>query len=464
MEQKTNLNLKKRGKNPDFQYSKDQELTYKVLSDTRNNVFLSGGAGTGKSFVLGNYINSVKRKERKWNGGNLYPVLASTGVAAMLIGGRTIHSFFGLGLARENPRFLVEKVCGNKYVSDRIRRTEEMFIDEISMVPSKIITVADEICRRLKGEDGLPFGGIRVITCGDFLQMPPVTKGSTSPDWAFRCHSWKDSDFTNCVLNVVHRTGDFEFASILNKIRLGVYDMDVYNMLKSRVIEEDKIDSFEGTRLFPFRASVRELNLKKLDELPSEEIIFPTQYEGDEKYRDATLRSCPVEEFLVLKRGALVMIRTNDPGGMFVNGTLAHVIKIIYDGSDKRVIVELENGEEVTLGQKEFEYLSGSGNTLGVARNFPLSLAWASTIHKSQGATIDRVCVDLRGSWETGQAYVALSRVKSREGLHIIGWDDNSISVSEEAVNYYSEITNHLNDEQFLEKAFSGGTSEFDSF
>ena len=459
-----NLTIPMKKKSPKFEYSKDQEVTYRILSETNNNVFLSGGAGTGKSFVLGNYIDSVKIRERKWCGGNLYPVLASTGVAAMLIGGRTLHSFFGLGLARESPRVLIERVCQNKYVSDRIRRTEEMFIDEISMVPAKILSIIDEICRRLKGEETLPFGGIRVITCGDFLQMPPVTKGSTSPDWAFRNHSWNNSNFTNCVLNVVHRTGDFEFASILNKVRLGIYDMDVYNLLKSRVIDEDKIDSFEGTRLFPFRASVRELNLKKLQELPADEIIFPTEYEGEDKYRDTTLRSCPVEEFLVLKEGALVMLRTNHPEGLFVNGTLAHVIKIIHDGKDKRVVVELESGEDITLGQQKFEYLSGSGSVLGVAHNFPLSLAWASTIHKSQGATIDRVCVDLRGSWETGQAYVALSRVKSREGLNIIGWDDNSISVSEEAVGFYNDLKNHLNDEDFLGKAFDDSTAEFDIF
>lgn len=430
----------------DFSFSKDQQATYNVLNRTGKNVFLTGGAGTGKSTVLTQYINSIKKGWDGFHDRMKFPVLGSTGVSAMLIGGRTFHSYFGLGMAAGNNDQIVKKSCANHYVCERIRNAEIIFIDEISMIPARLFSIADEICRMVEANDR-PFGDKRVIICGDYLQLPPVTKGKEI-DWAFNSMSWSDADMINCGLKVVHRTGDYEFNNILNKIRVGTYDMEVYNLLKDRVIAESEIDSFNGTRLLPFRANVLEMNLKKLKELPGDEVTIETEYSGEPEYHEATIKSCPVGEFLSLKEGALVMFRVNDRENRYVNGSLGTVVHI----GENTVTVEVDStGDVIDVGVHKFEYLSGSGNILGTASNLPLSLAWASTIHKSQGATIDRVCVDLRGTWEGGQSYVALSRVKSREGLHVIGWGNNSIKVNQESVNFYEGMKNHIEDEKYLE-------------
>lgn len=414
-----------------FEYTKDQQIAYSHLN-SKNNVFITGPAGTGKSSIFAEYLRDAEKIQR-------IPILASTGAAAVLIGGRTFHSFFGLGTMQKSRHQIVEEALDNPNIEKNMTRSSIIAIDEISMLSSETLSVAEEIARRIRGNNNV-WGGFQVLASGDFLQLPPISNDNSSHDWAFQGDIWKRSDFKVCALTEVVRTDDKDFVELLHRIRRGGYDKEIYDFLKRRTISFDDLDTYTGTRLYPHKLSVNEVNLRKLAELPGEEKSFTTMFKGDEKYIKSLTRNLPIPEVLVLKVGALVMIRRNAMDLSYVNGTLGIVKEIHSD----YILLEVKNLKgrvfNVALERCSYEWLSGNGTVMASARNFPLTLAWACTIHKAQGATIDNVCVDLRGVWEHGQAYVALSRVRHVDGLKIMGWDNNSIHVDSSVVSYYDEL------------------------
>lgn len=405
-----------------------------ILRTTSDNVFLTGSGGTGKSFVLNRWREGLDKDEREQ-----IRVVASTGAAALLVGGCTFHSFFGLGLGVGTKEHIVFKAANRRDVKDRLKYVSTIIIDEVSMIPGRLFEYADEICRLVRGSQQ-PFGGIRIIAVGDFYQLPPISDDKEKiTDWCFRCTSWEDCDFRMVELKEIMRTSDVDFMSVLAKLRVGAVDGEVRDFLNARVISSITAESIEGTRLYGTREQVDRYNKYRLAKLPGEYKVYRTDYSGDKEYFQRLQNSMPITDKLVLKPDCLVMIRKNLGSGI-VNGTLAHVKEFGVDEVEGVEIIKLEllgSKQIYTIQRSNFEWLNPDGAPVARANNFPISVAYACTIHKAQGASIDRVICDIERVWEAGQAYVALSRARNAYELYIENWKKESIFASDEVIDFY---------------------------
>lgn len=392
------------------------------------NVFLTGAAGTGKSFLLSRYLLGKSTDD--------FPVVASTGAAAVIVGGRTFHSFFGIGIMEGGLSATVSRAMKNRRLLTRLQRACSVIVDEISMLSGDTLLAAEMISRKARNNEE-PWGGLRIIAVGDFAQLPPVSPGSLMKDWSFTHPVWQASDFQPALLSTVMRTQDIEFLEILNFIREGIVNERVREYLDARVTESS--DRQEGTRLYPHRAQADRFNLRRLDSLPSRLHEIPTQYEGDERYLQSAKKSLPISDVLQLKENALVMMRKNDVSfpQRYVNGSLGHVRRVTHD----QLSINLLSGECIEVEKEKFSSLDGDGKEVMAAWNFPVSLAWATTIHKAQGASLDKLIVDLHSLWEPGQAYVALSRVRSGDGLSIERWSSSSIRAEPLVTAFYDKLS-----------------------
>lgn len=397
------------------------------LLEGGTNVFLTGAAGTGKSFLLQQFLRG-----KDWD---THPVLASTGSAAMLINGRTFHSFFGLGIMEGGKDATVTRVLRNGRIHSRLRKAQCVIIDEVSMLSGEMLATAEEIARNVR-EDSRLWGGLRIIAVGDFAQLPPIQASGQAVDWGFLHPIWQQSQFAPAYLETAVRTNDSTLLSVLNDIREGNISQSVRDFLHSRTVQPETI--FEGTRLFPHRASADRYNLQKLDTLDGRMHTFPTRYEGSGSYVDQLKRQCPIPEELRIKIGALVMLRKNDTGYpyQYVNGTLGTVTHIAQD----YLTLHLLNGKNIDIHPDTFSLIDGSGAEKAFAHNFPITLAWATTIHKAQGSSIDSLMISLTRLWESGHAYVALSRARSEEGLYIEQWDEKSIFIDPLVQDFYHTV------------------------
>ncbi|MBI2604900.1 MAG: AAA family ATPase [Deltaproteobacteria bacterium] len=392
-----------------------------------DNVFLTGAAGSGKSFVLKKYL--AVRPE-----GYRVPVLASTGAAAILVGGRTFHSFFGLGIMEGGARKTIERALLNKRLAKRLRKTHEVIIDEVSMISGPQLSAAEAIARQTR-DSSTPWGGMRIIAVGDFAQLPPVNPFSDSKEWAFLDDVWARSAFEPVVLRQVMRASDPEYLAVLNDVREGRVTERARGFLNTRSSAAPRGDF---TCLFPRRDAVERHNLQRLASLRHPLHSFETVYEGKAKDIEAFRKHSPLTDVISLKKDALVMLRQNDPEGRWVNGSLGHVKKV---SEDLLSIELLRNRETVEVEHAAFTLLNADGNPVVTARNFPVSLAWAITIHKAQGATLDSIRVDLKRAWEPGQAYVALSRARNPDGLFIDGWNASSILADPLVTSFHRALT-----------------------
>lgn len=402
----------------------DQKIVFEKLTTSNANVFLTGPAGVGKSYVLQRYIETKKET---------IPILASTGAAAVQIGGRTFHSFFGLGIMEGGLSRTIERAAKSDRVLKRLNKTKEIIIDEISMIHPDAFVAANEISKLIRKNDE-PFGGIRIILLGDFLQLPPVDRFEKKIPWLFSSLVWNQLCLETVELHQSMRTESQYFVDILNKIRFGVADYEVEQFLSSR--STPLKDDFQGTVLFGRRTDADVFNREKLNKIKKPLQEFTTEVLITAKTQtpiETILKYSPIAEVLTLKEGALVMIRKNDVNDEYVNGSLGKVQKISPD----ELVIKLLSGNTVYLEKEEFQVLDGDGKAIATLRNFPVSLGWATTIHKSQGASIDSLHVNLKGLWEYGQAYVALSRAKDPEQLFIEDWTRGSIKADPTVVKFY---------------------------
>jgi ATP-dependent DNA helicase PIF1 len=402
-----------------------QERAFSALQGA-DNVFVTGGAGSGKSFLVRYFLRGKDTKE--------FPVLASTGAAAVLVGGRTFHSFFGLGIMEGGIEATVEKAARNRQVVRRLKKINGFIVDEVSMLSGPTLRAAELIARRVRDSE-LPWGGLRVVAVGDFAQLPPVERStSATRGWAFLDSVWSWSGFQTCFLRTQTRCRDEDYMRILASIREGVVTADVKAYLDAKTSKPAA--DFDGTRLFPRRDETERFNLSRLENLRAPAQRFETIYSGDSKSVETLKKYAPVPESLILKEGALVMLRQNDPQGRWVNGSTGHIQKI-HPG---RLQITLLNGRNIDIEKASFSLMSAEGETVAAAVNYPVTLAWASTIHKAQGATLDRMAVNLSQLWEPGQAYVALSRLTSGHELCIESWEARSIRVDPNVVQFYSDL------------------------
>jgi ATP-dependent exoDNAse (exonuclease V) alpha subunit len=393
-------------------------------------------AGTGKSTLLKQFIGDSFRR---------VDVTAPTGVAALNVGGMTIHRFCGMllgpapGQTNEDYFALLERDTRRSILAgfNRVRRCEVLVIDEISMLPGRQLEFVEFLFRRLRGRDE-SFGGCQVIATGDFLQLPPVRTSESSPyDWAFQAPAWKSAEFKTVALETVRRQDEPQFVRALAQFRVGSVWGDTARLLQSRV---RNFPAANLTRLYTHNVQVDKWNDFQLAGLPGEESVLEAEQSGPEHQREFLTRNLLTPVTLRLKPGALVSftVNKNEPGRMkplFVNGQVG-TVEDIRPGV---VTVRVPGGE--TVGVERFTWRYDARDEESAAfTQFPLRLAWAMTIHKSQGLTLDAAYLDIRAAREPGQAYVAVSRVRTLAGLHFKDWF-KGLHVSPEAIRFYQDDT-----------------------
>ncbi len=406
------------------QLSDEQQVALEMCQSGEN-IFLTGGAGSGKSFVVREFMKDKNDKEM--------PILASTGAAAVLLGGRTFHSFFGLGIMEGGAGATFQRIINDKKTLARIKKVEGVIIDEISMIPGDALTVAEMISQEARGSH-LPWGGMRVIAVGDFGQLPPVTKNGQRRDWCFLTDTWKKTDFQICRLHVNQRIQDNQFLNVLDDVRHGRMTERVKDFLQEHTKAHD--EDHPGTRLFPRRDQSEEYNQKKLAEINEDEHIVDSIYFGEQKFIELLTKTAPVPQQLKLKVGCRLLFLKNDAQKRWVNGTRGVLSAFEAD----HLVVRKDGGREVKVEKMSFSLLDADGNVKASVIQFPVNLAYATTIHKSQGATLDELWCDLGALWEPGHAYVALSRLRDPVGLHIVRWNARSFITDPAVTKFYDSF------------------------
>ena len=425
-----------------------QEQALDILK-TGKNVFVTGPAGSGKTHLVNLYIKYLREHDIDIG------VTASTGIAATHMGGVTIHSWAGIGIAASMSSADILAMSDKSYLRRRFDRVKVLIIDEISMLHHFRFDLVNKVLKAMKGND-LPFGGVQVVLCGDFFQLPPVStlrdrESGLETHFIYKSESWAEAKFTICYLSEQFRQKDDAMLSILNEIRRGDVSDGSHELLASRHINQIKNtadrsrktnktnqtnqtnQAVEPTRLFTHNADVDSLNDVELTKLES---IEATDYYMDTHGRENIVailkKSCLAPEVLRLKIGARVMCVKNNFEEGYVNGTLGTVISC---KKNQNPVIKTFSGQTITIEKASWK-IEEDNRVLAEINQYPLRLAWAITVHKSQGMSLDAVEVDLSKSFEPGMGYVALSRVRTIEGLTILGMNSGALSVSEEALEF----------------------------
>lgn len=428
------------------------------------NVFLTGMAGTGKSTLLREFIAGCREPltvSPEWPDGRWKPappvqgprvdVVAPTGIAALNVQGQTVHRWSGMLLGPRHDQTddaYMEELASKPFRSirqgwRRVEQCECLVIDEISMLSGRHLQFLEYLFRRVRSDER-PWGGCQVIVVGDFLQLAPVRESESRPyDWAFLSQAWWSSGFTPIVLTKVRRQDEADFVEALAGVRSGNVTGRAAEILHARVKPFPPEDL---PRLYTHNTMVDRRNGEALGNLEGEEKLFLADVSGPEHHVAFLEKNlmCPRE--LRLKVGARVMCTRNDSDGRFVNGSLGHVAAFTRGGL---IEVDLDHGGATLI--EPYRWQAGDDNDPGEFTQFPLRLAYAMTIHKSQGITLDGAYVDIRAAREPGQAYVALSRVRTLAGLMLKDWF-KGLYVSEKALEFHRVLENPYAASRFAER------------
>ena len=416
-----------------------QSLALEIMRSGRS-VFLTGEPGAGKSYTVRKFMECPTSR---------IALTASTGIAATNIGGQTIHAWCGIGARQKLTRSDVYAIR-NGPAGRRIRAADTLVIDEISMLSGDVLQMLDYVCRAARDARHEPFGGLQVILVGDFFQLPPVSFKRWR--FAFEAPAWEALDPFVSYLTEQHRQADAEFLDLLASMRSGCCDPEDARLWARHVEDAPAGIPFLSTH----NQSVDAINVARLKELPGASCAFHMTGEGEPGLVTALKRGCQSPEALTLKEGALVMFTRNDPAGRFVNGSAGVVVDVT--GADGWPVVRLKGadgkpGALVTAAPVSWEIVEESDEeaidtaaspahrtaaavsrqtekrTLAKICQVPLRLSWAITVHKSQGMSLDAAVIDLSRTFEFGQGYVALSRVRSLAGLRLLGWNEFALRV-----------------------------------
>lgn len=445
---------------------------------TGQNVFLTGSAGSGKTYTLNQYINYLRARRVP------VAVTASTGIAATHMNGTTIHSWSGIGIKDELSDRDLTTLSRKQFLADRLKDTAVLVIDEISMLHAKQLNVVNQVLKHVRKNDAA-FGGIQVVVAGDFFQLPPIgSRGESNREkFAFMSEAWLDAKFHICYLSEQHRqvseaaNGGLDLDDILNQIRRQQVTFEAITALEATYDQDVDI---KRTRLYTHNLNVNKINDQELAALAGETMRFEATSTGDGKLVDTLKKTVRTQDELTLKVGAKVMFIKNNTELGVSNGTMGELIGfaaikvddsnhdkndalINEDTSDTSVtdpdtdddvdtkvtanpkkksnetskkpttqkmpVVRLNSGREVIAEPEEWMIEDETGDVLASYHQVPLCLAWAITIHKSQGMTLDAAEIDLSRTFELGQGYVALSRLKSLAGLQLLGMNDMSLQL-----------------------------------
>lgn len=411
------------------------------------NVFLTGAPGAGKTYVLNQFVKQARQR------GASVAVTASTGIAATHLNGQTIHSWSGVGVAQVMTDTLLKQIKTRR--GKRIRATDILVIDEISMMHAWLFDMVDQACRAVRRSPE-PFGGLQVVMSGDLFQLPPVSntrrdrelvapppelvamreryaKAGRNPN-GFVTESlvWPELNPIVCYLTEQHRQDTGQLLDVLTDIRQGTVTDTDRQALDTRIGVEPAGDDV-AISLYPNNRQADALNDSKLAQINEQEHRFEAESSGQVSLIKRLKSTMLAPEILSLKVGAAVMALRNDTNQQYVNGSLGTVVDFVSTTEGEYPMVDFENGHTVIMQPAAWEMMDGE-TVLASVKQVPLRCAWAITIHKSQGMTLDRARMDLRRTFAPGMGYVALSRVESMDGLYLDGINERAFLVSPEAV------------------------------
>ena len=424
-----------------------QSIIYEKIVNG-DSVLLTGPAGTGKTYVIKKFY--YKYKDEKKIG-----LTSMTGTSAVVLGGRTVHSFLGIGLGTGSAENLYKRLMqGSAFIKNVWKNLEVLIIDEVSMLNPELFDKLEYVARRIRRNDK-PFGGIQLILSGDFCQLPCITKNEDNV-FCFEAETWSNCIKYTFILEDIVRQSEVELQKCLNEARFGKLSSESLELLKNRedATLEQESKGIIPTRLYAVNKAVDLINQREFEKIPGELIYeYEMTVEGidDEDDKEKYIKSCIAPRLLQLCIGAQVMLLKNLGVSVgLCNGSRGRVIGFTEEGEPKVVFC---NGMEVVVSEDVWEYdldtrikKKQAGNKEGenkedkvFVKQIPLKLAYAISIHKSQGMTLDCVEVDLKDVFTCGQAYTALSRVKTLDGLRIKNFDVNYIQVHPKVVSFYNE-------------------------
>lgn len=418
-----------------------------AILKTGVNVFLTGSAGAGKTYVLNKYISYLKQRKVP------VAITASTGIAATHMNGMTIHSWAGIGIKQSLTGRDLKLMGTKKYLKDKLEAAKVLIIDEVSMLHKQQLEMVDLVLRTFK-DSPLPFGGIQVVFAGDFFQLPPVGNHGERPrdKFAFMADAWLRAEVKICYLTEQFRQKENTLTEVLNEIRVGTISPNSINHLERA--KENVVD-VEAPKLYTHNADVDQINAAALLKLPGTSKTYRAISKGNEKLVEVLKNSVLASDTIMLKKNAAVMFVRNNPEKNVVNGSLG----IVESFTDEDVpMVKLHTGQRVLVEPETWSMNDDKGKPLAEITQIPLRLAWAITVHKSQGMTLDAAQIDLSKTFEKGQGYVALSRLKDLSGLTLLGFNATALEVdalASKADVRFQQLSNELDateDENLLEK------------
>lgn len=383
-----------------------------------HNVFLTGPAGSGKTYLLNQYIAYLQSNNIAVG------ITASTGIAATHMGGTTIHSWAGIGISEEMTQKEIGELLKRQYLRSHFVKNKVLIIDEISMLHAKRLDLVDTLCKAFRGNN-LPFGGLQVVMCGDFFQLPPVSKKDETVDFVTQSEIWQNMQLQICYLDEQHRQEDRAFLRVLNDIRNSEVNEMTVEYLSER-LDKETTGYVSPTRLFTHNADVDSINLKHLAELKGDTHEYLMDWRGSFGLTEMLRKSCLAPETLLLKKRARVMFIKNNYEVGYVNGTLGEVVDFV-EGTTP--LVRTFDGNEILVNRASWDVKEEAIEKAAITQ-LPLRLAWAITVHKSQGMSLDAAEIDLSRSFLPGMGYVALSRVRSLSGLKLMGMNQMALMVN----------------------------------